>query len=404
MTAQSNIITAPSEVTGPSKPSLKRQISVDAHDLQAKLEAHQKRIYPPLAKKGMRRLTSAEVSKFLGIHEGYLRQLAAEGKAPLPDVQPNGRRTYAVEEMNALREFLEGTKSPRKYVPHRGEGEKLQVLSVINFKGGSAKTTTASHLVQYLALKGYRVLAIDLDPQASLSTMFGHQPLLDVGYNETLYGALRYDEERIGIEQIIRLTYLPGLNLIPGNLELMEFETTTPKADDVALFYTRITEALQPVAEHYDIVVMDCPPNLGFLAMAALCAATSLIITIHPQMLDVLSMAQFLRMTGDTLEILSNAGAKEDYDWMGYLITRYEPSDTPQNQMVGYLRSIFGPRVLQNPILKSTAIADAGLTKQTLYEVDRSKFHKGTYDRAMESIDLANGEIEALIRNAWGRQ
>ena len=64
----------------------------------------------------------------------------------------------------------------------------------MNFKGGSGKTTTAAHLAQYLALRGYRVLAIDLDPQASLSALFGHQPEFDVGENETLYGAIRYDE------------------------------------------------------------------------------------------------------------------------------------------------------------------------------------------------------------------
>ena len=170
------------------------------------------------------------------------------------------------------------------------------------------------------------------------------------------------------------------------------------------MFYTRILQALDPVSEMYDIVVMDCPPNLGYLTMAALYAASALLITVHPQMLDVLSMAQFLRMTSDTIDILANAGSKEDYDWMGYLITRYEPNDGPQNQMVGYLRSIFGPRVLENAILKSTAIADAGLTKQTIYEVDRQKFHKGTYDRAMESVDLVNSEIEARIRGTWGRQ
>ena len=73
-------------------------------------------------------------------------------------------------------------------------GEKLQVVAVMNFKGGSAKTTTSAHLAQYLALRGYRVLAIDLDPQASLSALFGHQPELDVGEGETLYGAIRYEE------------------------------------------------------------------------------------------------------------------------------------------------------------------------------------------------------------------
>jgi chromosome partitioning protein len=58
---------------------------------------------------------------------------------------------------------------------------------------------------------------------------------------------------------------------------------------------------------------------------------------------------------------------------------------------------------MTNAMLKSTAIADAGLSKQTLYEVDRQKFNKGTYDRAMESLDLVNGEVEAHIRRTWGR-
>ena len=69
----------------------------------------------------------------------------------------------------------------------------LQILSVVNFKGGSGKTTTAAHLAQSLVLSGYRVLAIDLDPQASLSALLGIQPELEVGPNETLYGAIRYD-------------------------------------------------------------------------------------------------------------------------------------------------------------------------------------------------------------------
>jgi hypothetical protein len=100
---------------------------------------------------------------------------------------------------------------------------------VTNFKGGSGKTTTAAHLAQYLALQGYRVLAIDLDPQASMSALFGYQPELDLSGGETLYGAIRYDAERRPVSEVIRKTYYEGLDLIPGNLELQEFEHTTPR-------------------------------------------------------------------------------------------------------------------------------------------------------------------------------
>jgi chromosome partitioning protein len=142
---------------------------------------------------------------------------------------------------------------------------------------------------------------------------------------------------------------------------------------------------------------------MGFLTLSALCAATSLLITVHPQMLDVMSMNQFLHMTSDLLAVVERAGGNTQYDWMRYLITRYEPNDAPQNQMAGFMRSIFGNRVLETPMLKSTAISDAGLTKQTLYEVDRSAFSRGTYDRALESLTSVNAEIEDLIRQTWGR-
>jgi chromosome partitioning protein len=386
---------------------LRSLINADASELSARLQAQQLRDFPPQAQKTIRRFGPSEAAKFIGIHDGYLRQIVAEGKGPQP--QSNNRRMYSVEDIEALRLDLDREgKAAKRYVPHRRAGEALQILSVMNFKGGSGKTTTAAHLAQYLALRGYRVLAIDLDPQASLSTLFGHQPELDVGDNETIYGAIRYDDQRRPMAEIVRSTYIPNLHIVPGQLELMEFEHETPKAlldrrAHDSLFFARLGEAVAQVGDNYDIVVIDCPPQLGFLTLSALCAATAVLITVHPQMLDVMSMSQFLNMTGSLLDVVANAGGTMQYDWMRYLVTRYEPSDGPQTTMVGLMRSIFGSRVLTHPMLKSTAIADAGLTKQTLYEVERQQFTRGTYDRAIEALDLVNGEIEGLVKQAWGR-
>lgn len=93
--------------------------------------------------------------------------------------------------MRELRHYLDrtGKSDAKKYVPHRKEGDELQVIAVVNFKGGSGKTTT--HLAQHLALTGHRVIAINLDPQASLSALHGFQPELDK--NPSLYDAIRYD-------------------------------------------------------------------------------------------------------------------------------------------------------------------------------------------------------------------
>lgn len=352
--------------------------------------------------------SSTEAAKLIGINDGYLRHLSLEGKGPQPAVGERGRRSYSAATIQGIREFLEEAgKGDRRYVPCRRGTEHLQVITVVNFKGGSGKTTTAAHLAQHLALNGYRVLALDLDPQASLSALYGFQPEFDVGDDQTLYGAVRYDSSRRSLRDIVQKTYFTNLDLVPGNLELMEFEHDTARVLGSGvregMFFTRMDEALSEVADDYDIVVVDCPPQLGFLTISALCAATAVLVTVHPQMLDVMSMCQFLLMTSELLATVARGGGSMEYDWMRYLVTRYEPGDGPQNQMVSFMRSLFGEHVLNYPMLKSTAISDAGITKQTLYEVERSQFTRATYDRAMESLNDVNGEIEQLINASWRR-
>ncbi|MBB6469089.1 chromosome partitioning protein [Aminobacter lissarensis] len=365
--------------------------------------------FPPHAKKGLRSFSLAEVAAYLGVSQSHLKKLHLEGKGPVPETSSSGRRSYTAEQMIELRRYLDqyGRSEARMYVPHRRSGEKLQILAVVNFKGGSGKTTTAAHLAQYLALTGHRVLAVDLDPQASLSSLHGFQPELD--QTKSLYDAIRYDNERKLLSEIIQPTNFPGLDIVPASLELQEFEYDTPLAmtdrstNAGKAFFTRISGALAEVDDRYDVVVIDCPPQLGYLTITALTAATSVLITIHPQMLDVMSMGQFLLMLGNILEPIRSAGAEVNLEWYRYLVTRYEPTDGPQHQMTSFLQTLFGEFILKNQMLKSTAVSDAGITKQTLYEVEKNAMTRTTYERAMESLDAVNGEIADLIHDAWGR-
>jgi chromosome partitioning protein len=366
--------------------------------------------YPPDATKGLRQFTLAEVAEYLGVTQNHIKKLHLEGKGPIPATTPSGRRTYTADQMLELRQYLDkhGRADFKRYVPYRRAGEPMQVLAVVNFKGGSGKTTTAAHLAQYLALTGHRVLAIDLDPQASLSALHGIQPELDK--NPSLYEALRYDGERKPISEIIQQTNFPGLDIVPANLELQEYEYETPLAasnknsPEGRMFFTRITTALREVDDRYDVVVIDCPPQLGYLTLTALTASTSVLITVHPQMLDIMSMSQFLLMLGSILQSIKAAGAAVKLKWFRYLVTRYEPTDGPQAQMVGFMQAMFARHLLTNQMLKSTAISDAGITKQTLYEVEKSQFIRTTYERAMESLNAVNSEITGLIHKAWGRR
>ena len=236
--------------------------------------------------------------------DDYLRQIAA---TVCPLVPGQSRRTYSLDDLGALRQAMaERSRTPHKFLRHRQKTEAAQIISIMNFKGGSGKTTTSINLTQYLAIHGYRTLAIDLDPQASLTTLFGLAPETSVGENQTLYGAIRHDSDRVPISSVIRKTYIPGLDLIPAGIELMEFEHSAPRdKSETVTFLSRISDVLPTVVDDYDVIVIDCPPQLGFLSLAALVASTSLLITVHSQMLDVLSMAQFLTMLADILDVIA---------------------------------------------------------------------------------------------------
>ena len=377
--------------------------------LSNRLQAIRQQLYPPQAAKTLRTFTPNEVAALIGIPAPTLRKMTLEGKGPEPARLENNHRAYTLAQMNELRRYLAEHRPSEAstFLPHRRMHEHLQVVALANFKGGSAKTTTSVHFAHYLALKGFRVLAIDLDPQASMTAMFGHQPEFDVDEGETIYGALRYDERR-SIRDVIRPTYFDGLDLIPGNIEVMEFEHDTPrvlatKGGADTIFFERLREAIGEVADEYDVVVLDTPPSLGYLTLSALYAATGLVVTVHPAMLDVASMSQFLLMMGDLASTLREAGARMDNDFVRYLLTRHDPNDQAQVKVASMLRAQFPDDVMTPTAIQSTAVEIAGLSKRTLYELEAGEVQRNTLKRARESIDAVNEGLLDLVLHAWGR-
>ncbi|MEJ8476917.1 plasmid partitioning protein RepA [Roseibium algae] len=381
------------------------QLSEELHDLRAQL-------YPPEAQKQFgRTFTTQDLAKLLGIPKSTLRTLSLDGKGPVPDRAKNGSRIYTLPQVGELRKYLAAQRpdDELRLLPHRREGEKLHILAAANFKGGSSKTTTSVHLAHYLALQGYRVLCIDLDPQASMTSTFGLQPEFDVGDDETAYAALRYDTNRRPFSDVIRETYFPGLHLIPANLELMDFEFDTPSAltegvrDELGLFFARLRNAIATVEDNYDMVVIDTPPSLGYATLAALYASTGMIVTVHPAMLDVASCNQFLIMISQLSEVLAEFGAEFDHSFFRVLLTRVNPNDGPQKFMSSVIRKLFADDVLVAEALESTAVAAGGVAKKSLYELETGEVGREPLMRALDSADRVNSEILSLIHEQWGR-
>jgi chromosome partitioning protein len=399
------------DLTAPVVEDAASKIVRHAEILSSQLQAVRQRQYKPEGRKELRSFSTKEVSELTSIPESTLKLLSSQGKGPTPTRLENNHRAYSLDQINELRALMAEQKPGEalRYLPRRLASEHLQVIAMVNFKGGSAKTTTSVHLAHFLGLHGYRVLAIDLDPQASLSAMFGAQPETDVGYNETVYAALRYDKHRRPLREVVRKTYFPGVDLIPANIEIMEYEHQTPMVlanklvgvEDV--FFERLRLAIQEVEDDYDVVILDTPPSLGYLTLGAVYAATGMVFTVHPAMLDVSSMSQFLLMMSHLIDQLSEVGATLKKDFIRYLITRHDSNDRPQTQIVSMLRLLFESDVLVPTVLESTAIEAAGLAKRSLYELERGEVGADTVRRARESLDAVNAQILDLMGQSWGR-
>ncbi len=394
----------------PEKEDAAQRIVRHAGVLSNQMQALRERMYPPHAEKALRYFMTNEVSKLTSIPESTLKTMSIEGKGPIPARLENNHRAYTLAQINELRRLFAEQKPSEalRFLPHRRSGEHLQIVAIANFKGGSAKTTTSLHLAHYLGLHGYRVLAIDLDPQASLSAMFGAQPEMDVGDNETIYAVLRHDDRRRPIHEVIRKTYFAGVDLIPGNIEVMEYEHEIPRilaqrSAKGGLFFERLRLAIAEADADYDVVILDTPPSLGFLTLGAIYAATGMVVTVHPAMLDVASMSQFLLMMSDLIGVIQEAGATLRQDFFQYLITRHDPNDQPQAQIVSMLRLLFSEEVLMPTAIESTAIEAAGLAKRSVYELEPGEIGRDTFRRARESVDAVNEGIRGLIIESWGR-
>lgn len=372
--------------------------------LNAAIREHLLAAFAPDNTKTLREFSAPEVAELLDVSGQFMRKVHADGVLPEPAINRGGRRYYSGQEILQAREILERTSRKKgHYLPRRMEGDKLQVWQLMNFKGGSSKSTTTIHLAHYFALQGYRVLVVDLDPQGSLTSMCGISPEIEFD-GLTIYDAIKYEDPSPMADVIVQ-TYFPGLAIAPSRLVLSEFETESAvHSNPERPFYFRIRDALAQVEADYDLVLMDSPPQLGFLTISGMAAATSIIVPMTPSMLDVSSTAQFLELAGAYMGVIEDAGAALDYDHFKLLITRDEPTDIPSQQITSFMRALFQDRVMSATALKSTAISDATMLKQSLYEVVRSDMTRATYDRARGSMDAIGSEIEAMVRQTWGRK
>lgn len=179
----------------------------------------------------------------------------------------------------------------------------MQVWTVANQKGGVGKTTTSVALGGLAAEAGQRVLLIDLDPHGSLTSYFGHDP--DT-LKSSAYSLFRNNKELSPefIGQLLVNTPFPNLSLLPASTGLATLERMAIGKDGMGLV---ISQTLAQVWDDFDLVILDCPPQLGVLMINALAACERLIIPVQTEFLALKGLERMLH----TLKMLSRSRKKE---------------------------------------------------------------------------------------------
>ena len=220
-----------------------------------------------------------------------------------------------------------------------------QVISVANQKGGVGKTTTAINLAAALAAAELRVLLVDSDPQGNSTTGVGVDKEQD---KKTLYDVLL---QAASTEETIIQTAYDGLAILPADQNLV---ATNLDLVDASNREQRLSQALEPIQQNYDYILIDCPPALDLLTLNALVASDSVLIPIQCEFFALEGISQLI----DTIDRVKEA-FNPRLRIEGVLLTMYDDRTNLTRQVEADLREFFEEEVFRTIIPQNVRLAEA---------------------------------------------
>ena len=221
-----------------------------------------------------------------------------------------------------------------------------RVLAIANQKGGVGKTTTAVNLAASLAVAEQRTLLIDGDPQGNATSGIGLKPgTLDRTVYHALIGQCTLDDVLTRSVQFSHLDVAPATPDLAG----AEVELVDHPRRELAM-----RDAIAPVRDRYDYILIDCPPSLGLITVTMLAAADAILIPVQCEYYALEGLSQLL----NTVQLIQR-GVNEHLAIDGVLLTMYDARLNLSRQVAADAREYFGPKVFQNAIPRNVRLAEA---------------------------------------------
>lgn len=284
--------------------------------------------------------------------------------------------------------------------PCRPEGKAGKVISVCNYKGGVAKTSTTVALGQAATLRGLKVLIIDCDGQGTATQLLGISPEQDVEIEHTIMPYVHGDEP--DLSYAVKTTYWNNLSIIPASSGLLAAEFALPAkamSQRGFKFWEVIKTGIEPLRKDFDLILIDTSPSLSHLTLNAMIAADGLIMPCPPDALDFASSVQFWGIFSELVDNLPDAKQKT-YDFITVIYTKVQANEISR-LVKTWMVQAYGALINGIEIPESTAARTASAQLKTIYDLSKPDGSVDAYRRYKEPLDRLADFIMDQLALSW---